>query len=300
VIPKWIDRDEFPFVVHTHDTPEGRMAFVDEGRGPTLLFVHGNASWSFLYRYLIRSLSKEYRCVAVDHLGFGLSEKPPKGDYTPRAHALRLGDFIESLDLHEVTLVCHEFGGPIGLAWALDNKERLSSVVLFNTWLWSLRKNHQAVELYKIFDHWINRFYYTQLRASPKFFLPILVADAHEMSKHVMEQYLFPWREHKSRQGPYTLARHLVRSTDWFESLWSRREELEDVPMLLLWGENDEFSGEPGLRRFEENFPLSRPVRLWGTGNFVPQDAPRRTLIEMRGFLESVIVESKWPGMPPL
>ncbi|HSI72606.1 MAG TPA: alpha/beta fold hydrolase [Fimbriimonas sp.] len=300
MIPRWIDRDEFPFVVHTHDTPEGRIAYTDEGKGRVLLFVHGNASWSFLYRHLIRSLSKEYRCVAVDHLGFGLSDKPPKADYTPAAHARRLEEFVESLDLREVTLVAHEFGGPIGVAWAMQNKERLKSIVLFNTWLWSLRQNKQAMEIYKIFDHWINRFYYTQLRASPKFFLPILVADVHEMSKHVTEQYLFPWREHKSRQGPYMLARHLIRSSDWLDDLWERRAELEDVPMLLLWGENDEISGEEGLNRFAASFPEARPVRLWGTGNFVPQDAPRRTLIEMRGFLDSTLIESHWPGLPPL
>jgi haloalkane dehalogenase len=268
---------------------------VDEGKGPVLLFVHGNSSWSFLYRHLIRSLSKEYRCIAMDHLGFGLSDKAPKRDYTPRAHALRLADFIAHLGLDKVTLVAHDFGGPIAISWANENVECVESIILFNTWLWSLKKNAEAIQLFKNFDHWVNRFYYTALRASPKFFLPILVADAHEMSKHVMQQYLNPWLEHKSRQGPYTLARHLIRSSDWFEALWARSERLANVPMLLLWGENDKISGDDGLRRFEQHFPLSRPVRLWGTGNFVPQDAPKRSLIEIRGFLRSIGATANWP-----
>jgi pimeloyl-ACP methyl ester carboxylesterase len=295
MIPKWIDRDEFPFVVHTYDHPDGRMAYVDEGKGQVLLFVHGNSSWSFLYRHLIRSLSKEYRCIALDHLGFGLSDKPAKRDYTPKAHAFRLADFIDHLGLRSVTLVAHDFGGPIAIAWANENVECVDGIVLFNTWLWSLRKNAEASHLYSIFDHWINRFYYTQLKASPKFFLPILVADAHEMSKHVLQQYLNPWLEHKSRQGPYMLARHLIRSSEWFDALWVRSERLAGVPLLLLWGENDKISGEEGLRRFEQHFPLSRPVRLWGTGNFVPQDAPKRSLIEIRGFLRSLGATANWP-----
>ncbi len=297
MIPQWIDRDEFPFVVHTYDHQEGRLAYLDEGKGPILLFVHGNSSWSFLYRHLIRGLSREYRCIAIDHLGFGLSEKSVKADYTPKAHARRLADFIEHLDLEKLTLVAHDFGGPISMAWASENVERVESIILFNTWLWSLKKNPEANHLYKIFDHWMNRFYYTQLRASPKFFLPILMADAHEMSKHVLQQYLNPWLEHKSRQGPYTLARHLIRSSDWFEDLWAGSDQLLDVPMLLLWGENDRMSGEEGLGRFERQFPLARPVRLWGTGNFVPQDAPKRALIEIRGFLRTLGATAKWPGI---
>ena len=288
MVPEWIDRDEFPFVVHTHDTPDGRMAFVDEGEGQTLLFVHGNPSWSFLYRHLIRSLSAEYRCIAVDHLGFGLSDKPAKADYSPAAHSARLERFVDQMRLENVVLVAHDFGGPIGLAWAERRPELVESIVLFNTWLWSLTKSQEAVALFKIFDNWVNRFYYTQLRASPKFFLPILVADAHEMPKHVIEQYLFPWREHKTRYAPYAMARHLIRSTDWLEELWERSDRLMDKPMLLLWGENDKISGLEGLHRFAEQFPLARPVRLPDAGNFVPQDASKRSLIEIRGFLRSL------------
>jgi haloalkane dehalogenase len=295
VIPEWVDREEFPFVVHTFDAPEGRLAYVDEGRGPVLLFLHGNPSWSFLYRHIIRGLSKDYRCIGLDHLGFGLSEKPPKADYTPSGHVRRLEAFIDHLGLDRLTIVAHDFGGPIGIAWAEDHPEQVESLVLFNTWLWSLNRNAEAVELFKVFDHWINRFYYAQLRASPKFFLPILVADADKMSKHVLEQYMFPWKEHKSRSGPYTLARHLVRSSNWFEHLWACRHALEDVPVLLLWGQNDEISGEEGLRRFETAFPFSRAVRLPDTGNFVPQDASKRTLVEIRGFLRSLGATAHWP-----
>lgn len=74
--PPWLDTSLYPFKAHHLDLAPGRMHYVDEGEGPTLLMVHGTPSWSFLYRRLIRDLSNEYRCVAPDHLGFGLSDKP--------------------------------------------------------------------------------------------------------------------------------------------------------------------------------------------------------------------------------
>lgn len=296
MVPRWVDREEFPFIVHTFDSRDGRMAYIDEGEGPTLLLLHGNASWSFLYRSLIKSLREDFRCIAVDHLGLGLSDKPLKADYSPQGHLDRLDAFIEYLQLGDLTLLGHDYGGPIGLGWAIQNADRVRGLVLFNTWLWSLRGNPAAMHLFRTFDNFFNRYYYTHLRASPKFFLPVLVADAHEMPKHVMEQYMFPFSEHRSRQAAYAFAQHLIRSSDWFDRLWSQREAIDHIPMLLLWGQNDALSGEAGLARFVEHFPMARPLQLEHTGNFVPQDAHRRTAVEIRGFLRSLDRPAFWPG----
>src|SRR5205814_329440 len=119
---------------------------------------------------------RDHRCVALDHLGFGLSDKEARADYTPKGHAVRLCNFIEHLGLERVTLVAHDFGGPIALDWATRNPERVDSLVLFNTWMWSLNRNPEALFLYRIFDNPINRLYYSILRgSSAKFFLPVLM-----------------------------------------------------------------------------------------------------------------------------
>ena len=72
----WLNRDEYPFASHYFQTAAGRLHYVDEGQGAPIVMVHGNPTWSFLYRHLIKQLRTDYRCVAVDHLGFGLSDKP--------------------------------------------------------------------------------------------------------------------------------------------------------------------------------------------------------------------------------
>ncbi|MCE5303191.1 MAG: alpha/beta fold hydrolase, partial [Planctomycetaceae bacterium] len=103
-----------------------RLHYVDEGRGPVLLMVHGNPTWSFYWRDLIGPLSKEFRVVAVDHIGCGLSEKPSPADYSYRL-ARRIADLnelIEKLDLREITLVAHDWGGAIGMGAAVAAPER--------------------------------------------------------------------------------------------------------------------------------------------------------------------------------
>jgi haloalkane dehalogenase len=113
-VPGWVDRKAYPFEPRWLDVGEGRLHYVDEGVGPTILFVHGTPTWSFEYRHLIGGLKAKHRCVAVDHLGFGLSERPAGSAYTPEAHAHRLRAFVDKLGLNGFTLVVHDFGAPSG------------------------------------------------------------------------------------------------------------------------------------------------------------------------------------------
>ena len=112
----WIDRDEYPFESHYIQVPAGRMHYVDEGSGQPVVMVHGNPTWSFLYRKVIKRLQPEYRCIAMDHLGFGLSDKPKDWSYLPAEHSTNLATLIEGLGLKNITLVVQDWGGPIGLS----------------------------------------------------------------------------------------------------------------------------------------------------------------------------------------
>lgn len=116
----WLDRAEYPFAPHHFESGDGRMHYVDEGEGEPVVLVHGTPTWSFLYsRHRIRGLSRTRRVIAPGHLGFGLSEKPADALYRPEDHARRLEALLEHLGLEGITLVVHDFGGPIGLSYAL-------------------------------------------------------------------------------------------------------------------------------------------------------------------------------------
>src|SRR5262245_60286042 len=123
---------EYPFPSKYFDLGGLRYHYVDEGHGETLLCVHGNPTWSFAWRNIIKGLSHQYRVIAVDHIGCGFSDKPQEYNYRLATHAANLAQFISGLDLKNVTLLAHDWGGAIGLSAALRSPERFARFVLFN------------------------------------------------------------------------------------------------------------------------------------------------------------------------
>jgi len=124
---------EYPFASHELKFDGLRYHYVDEGSGPTLLFVHGNPTWSFAFRNLIKALSPSYRVLAVDHIGCGFSDKPQNYPYRLAQHVANLERFVTELDLRDITLFAHDWGGAIGMGVATRLPERFSRFVLFNT-----------------------------------------------------------------------------------------------------------------------------------------------------------------------
>ncbi|HKD36019.1 MAG TPA: alpha/beta fold hydrolase, partial [Pirellulales bacterium] len=123
----------YPFASHYLNHSGVRQHYLDEGAGPPLLLVHGNPTWSFHWRNLVTALAPRFRLVAPDHVGCGLSDKPPDYSYRLAQHIENLTALVERLDLREITLVAHDWGGPIGLGAALRCRERFARLVLLNT-----------------------------------------------------------------------------------------------------------------------------------------------------------------------
>ena len=139
--------EHYPFESRWLELPAGRLHYLDEGptdnegdpdpAAPVILFVHGNPTWTFHWRRLIDELSGTCRCIAIDHLGCGLSDKPQKS-FRLADRINDLGKLIDHLELNDITLVAQDWGGAIGLGTMLDRKERLARVLLFNTGLFRL------------------------------------------------------------------------------------------------------------------------------------------------------------------
>lgn len=108
----WLDPNELPFNHRYFNFSYGKMPYIDEGKGETVVFVHGTPTWSFLYSNYIKFLSTKYRCLAIDHLDFGLSDKPKDFIDTSEAHAKNFTKWIEALRLEKFTLIFHDFGEP--------------------------------------------------------------------------------------------------------------------------------------------------------------------------------------------
>jgi len=132
--PDWLPHDEYPFDLRSLDLPSGSVCYTDEGDGPTLLFVHAGL-WSFIWRDVMTELSSEFRTIAIDFPGFGLSPSATS-DQTIADLSSVLAEFVAHLDLTAVTLVAHDLGGPVGIAAAANDPDRYEALVLSNTFAW--------------------------------------------------------------------------------------------------------------------------------------------------------------------
>ena len=174
---EWLDRNEYPFRSHFMDISGQQLHYIDEGSGQTLLFVHGTPSWSFDFRNVIQKLRGKYRCVAIDHIGFGLSDKPRVYDYSTTNHRATLLQLVRKLQLRDVTLVVHDFGGPIGLSAAIEEPELVKNIVVLNSWLWSSKEDPDDIRFSKMLRSPLLPFLYKYLNFSPRFVLPAAFGD---------------------------------------------------------------------------------------------------------------------------
>lgn len=267
----WVDRAKYPFATHWLDTEGGRMHYVDEGSGPPIMLVHGTPTWSFLYRRLIKELSGSYRCIAADLPGFGLSEKPEEYGYRPAEQARVLSRLIEHLGLRDLVLVVHDFGGPIGLSYAIKHPENVRALVLFNTWMWSLKGDRQYELGGKLMGGPVGRLLYTRMNFSPRVILRSAWAEKDKLTKEVHAQYLGPFPTPRDRRSTSVYARELLGSSDWYEGLWNRRDRIANLPALILWGEKDSAFGKQ-LPRWRELLPHAEVHTFPNAGHFVPEE----------------------------
>jgi haloalkane dehalogenase len=281
----WLDRNAYPFAPHVHDLPAGRMHYVDEGSGPPVVLVHGTPTWSFLYRFLIRCLCRDHRCVAPDHMGFGLSDKPRGWSYRPQDHAANLQSIIDGLGLKDITLVVHDFGGPIGLSYALDHPENVRRLIIFNTWMWGTRDDPHFALAGRMLDNPLGRLLYLRFGFSARVMLP--VGGRSPLPQNVFRQYLAPLSTPDERAGTWACARALVGESDWYESLWRRRDAIREVPALILWGMNDGAFRPEDLARWEALFARAQVVRYPKAGHLVQEAEGAALCPVIAAFLES-------------
>lgn len=282
---QWLDRTAYPFAPHYAWSEQGRMHYVDEGNGPVVVMVHGTPVWSFLYRALIKDLARDYRCVAPDHIGFGLSDKPADASYKPEAVSKNLSNLINQLGLRDITLIVHDFGGPIGLGYALDHIENIRRLVIFNTWMWPMDDEPQAIQMSKLFGSWFGRWLYTRVNVSPRFLYPMAFGDKSKLRPEVQRHYVQSTSSPSERIAMWTFAREIIGSSDWYAQLWAKRDRLRHVPTLLLWGMKDPAFPPKQLARWQSVLPHAQTVTFPNNGHFLQEEVPDEVLAAIRAFL---------------
>jgi haloalkane dehalogenase len=282
----WIDRSEYPFTSKWSGVSGGRMHYVDEGTGPPALFVHGTPTWSFEYRHVIRAASDSCRCIAPDHLGFGLSDRPREASYTPETHAQRLREFVDGLGLDRFALVVHDYGGPIGLPLALAG--RVTRLVLLNTWMWPFDDDKEMANRARLVSGRLGRWMYRRLNASLRLLMPSAYAQRARLTSSIHRQYLEPFSNPDDRVLVlWPLAYALLGSAAFYRELHSRIENLRRIPTTIIWGLRDTAFRPHQLARWKRELPDASVLALDNAGHWPHEEAPSEVAEAISEFLAS-------------
>jgi haloalkane dehalogenase len=281
----WLNTTEYPFPSNFIKVNGNNLHYIEEGQGETILFIHGTPSWSFDYRNVIKQLGHSFRCIAIDHMGFGLSDKPEHYDYSTINHSNTLKYFIETKQLTNITLVVHDFGGPIALNYAIRFPEKIKRVVILNSWLWSSKEDPDYIKFSKILKSPLLPFLYRYLNFSPKFLLPQSFGDK-KLPKHLLSQYTQPFANSKQRNGTLAFAKSLLSDQEWFESLWQKRDAIKAIPALFIWGMKDAFVKPAYLEKFATAFDKKEMVKLESCGHFPQEEQPEVVAATIRKFMK--------------
>jgi haloalkane dehalogenase len=280
--PSWLNNTLYPFESHFAEIDGNRIHYVDEGSGATLLFVHGNPTWSFVYREVIAALRTNYRCIAVDLAGFGLSEAAPDFSYLPSAQSALLAQLIERLNLSTYTVVVHDWGGPIGLSAALVSPDQLAGAVISNTWGWPVNGNPGFEQFSGLMGGPVGRFGSRFFNA----FVNILIPASHKrrrLNHREMTHYRKPL-PFGHRKPTWVLPRQIIASHDFLAALEERLTTVADLPVLLIWGDKDDAFQQPELDRWQQLFPAAETVMVKGVGHYAASEAPEEFVDAIRGW----------------
>ncbi|MFA6012148.1 MAG: alpha/beta fold hydrolase [Desulfobacteraceae bacterium] len=283
----------YPFESHFTTIRGFKYHYIDEGQGEPLVMIHGNPTWSFYYRHLIKELSKEYRTIAVDHLGCGLSDKPgtDRYDFQLKSRVEDLEALIDRLSLEKkITLIVHDWGGMIGICYALKHPERIGRIVITNTSaffppgkgiplrLWIMR---YVTPFAKIGTLAFNLFSWAALYMAPKKPLP----DA------VKKGLTAPYNNWHNRMATYRFVQDIPLkpedpSYDMVKYADDHVAELASIPMTIFWGKHDFIFTLEYFNEWKRRFPKA-PARLFTeAGHYLLEDEPTKVCEAIQNFIK--------------
>ncbi len=279
---------EYPFVSRHFTLPNGhRMHYVDEGQGPVLVFLHGNPTWSYYWRNLLKALSQKYRVIAPDHLGCGLSDKPQTYEYRLKNHIDNVKALLGHLQAIDITLFLHDWGGAIGMGYAVDNPANVKRFVVFNTAAFPSKKMPIRLSLCrtpglgKLAIQGLNAFAWGATQLATTKGLPPAVRRA----------YLKPYDTFQNRIATYEFVRDIPlspRHPSWntLQRIEQGLTEFRNRPITLIWGAKDFVFTTHFLDEWKRRFPQSESHLFSEAGHYIVEDEAEKVLSLSQSFLE--------------
>jgi haloalkane dehalogenase len=283
----------YPFTSRWLDSQHGQVHYLDEGRGRPILLLHGNPTWSFVFRKMIPELcAAGFRCVAPDYLGFGLSDHPDDFGYTAAEHAAVVGELVQKLDLADVIVMGQDWGGPLAVSTATEHPERVAGLALGATFAWP------ATGL----TRWIARILHTRwmhrhILHSDRFIERTMRATTkRRLSAAELDHYRLVAATPALRRGIAELPRQILDAEPWLAELEERaRAQIAQLPVVLFRGSSD-LLNRPALRRFRALFADHTMVDLPRADHFIQEDAPLQMVAAIRARFGNRLTSSDAEG----
>lgn len=268
-------RDQYPFSPQTCELPcSNVMSYVDVGDGPTIVMLHGNPTWSFYYRNLIKLLQKNYRIIVPDHIGCGLSDKPQQYPYRLKRHIDNVEFLLEHLQVESSSLVVHDWGGAIGMGYAIRNTQRIQSVVLLNTAAFRSQHIPFRIKICRtpIFGDLIIRGLNGFARAA------VFMATTRDMSPGTIKGFLYPYNSWKTRIATLRFVQDIPLSQrdPSYNTLCEIERGLDSfkkIPILICWGGRDFCFNDYFYSKWQKIYPDAECHYFSEAGHYVLEDA---------------------------
>jgi haloalkane dehalogenase len=286
--PEWLDKSAYPFQSHFLFLDGHRLHYIDEGSGPLLVFLHGNPLWSFQYRHMIRPLREQFRCIALDYPGFGLSEARAGFTNTLTGNSTLVEHFIKALSLTDITLVVFDTSVSIGLGVVARHPEWFRALILSNGFAWPLTEDSTIYRFVKIVASPLFRFMIVNFNMLLRYTVSGLVRQSKtKLTQAEKQAYLMPFADKGRRRHQHDLFRSIVNSQDYLLNLKGCLIDIRDFPTLLAFADNDPTYKAGWLQRYESIFPNHNSVRIEGSHHFPQEYDPGAMVKAIREWWEN-------------
>ncbi len=279
----------YPFTSNILSLDSQKYHYLDEGQGDPLLMVHGNPTWSFYYRNLILGFKNSYRCVVPDHMGMGKSDKPQNYSYTLSQHIDNLEALVDELGLNNITLVLHDWGGAIGMGFAVRHPQKIKRLVIFNTAAFLSDNIPICLKLCRV-----PGFGAIAIRGFNAFALAattMACKNKERMTPEVRAGYLAPYNNYANRIANLRFVQDIPMAPDApsysvVKNIENNLGQFASLPIMIAWGAKDFVFNDHFLKKWQEIFPGAEVHRISDAGHYVVEDAHERIIPWMQEFLQ--------------
>lgn len=290
--PAWISGEVFPFRSRFIEIAGARLHYIDEGSGPTLLFLHGSPMWSFMFRHSISALRARFRCVALDMPGLGLSSAPLNPGHAFESNARYYRDFVRNLELTNFVAIAHATAGPPCLDMAIRERERIAGLVITNSFAWSMAEFPGMWRFVRIVSSRPFKIAAIYLNLLPRLTTKI-ARNTGKFSQTEKKAILGPYETKVARRHLANMLFGLRAEIPFFERLESDLNALQDIPVLLLYGAKDHGFQAGFLQRWQQLLPRNTVTILDDSAHFPQEDQPKAYTDALARWLDAQLVQRR-------